>query len=107
MLNDHAARMTREAKLVYRCDLPPGAEHGTFFAPAAFEIARLDQLEREVFGPILHVIRWRGGQLDAVLDQVGGDRLRPDARHPQPDRRDGRASSSAALGSAMSTSTAT
>ncbi|MBV8653870.1 MAG: bifunctional proline dehydrogenase/L-glutamate gamma-semialdehyde dehydrogenase PutA, partial [Alphaproteobacteria bacterium] len=70
MLNDHAARMTREAKLIYRCELPKGAEHGTFFAPAAFEIARLDQLEREVFGPILHVIRWRGGQLDAVLDQV-------------------------------------
>jgi RHH-type transcriptional regulator, proline utilization regulon repressor / proline dehydrogenase / delta 1-pyrroline-5-carboxylate dehydrogenase len=70
MLNEHASRMTREARLVYRCDLPQGADTGTFFAPCAFEIDRLGRLEREVFGPILHVVRWRSGELDAVLDQI-------------------------------------
>jgi RHH-type proline utilization regulon transcriptional repressor/proline dehydrogenase/delta 1-pyrroline-5-carboxylate dehydrogenase len=69
-LQKHATRMTREGRLICRAGLPPGTEHGTFFAPSAFEIARLAQLEREVFGPILHVIRWRGGELDAVLDQI-------------------------------------
>jgi RHH-type proline utilization regulon transcriptional repressor/proline dehydrogenase/delta 1-pyrroline-5-carboxylate dehydrogenase len=70
MLEAHVARMTREGRLVCRAELPPGIEHGTFFAPAAFEIDRLGQLEREVFGPILHVIRWKSGQLDSVLDQI-------------------------------------
>jgi len=70
MLEKHAARMTREAKLIHRLDLPAGATQGSFFAPRAFEIDRLDRLEGEVFGPILHVVRWRGDQLDQVLDQI-------------------------------------
>jgi RHH-type proline utilization regulon transcriptional repressor/proline dehydrogenase/delta 1-pyrroline-5-carboxylate dehydrogenase len=70
MLEAHAARMTREAKLIYQLDLPQDAANGTFFAPRAFEIEGLDRLEREIFGPILHVVRWRGDQLDQVLDQI-------------------------------------
>ncbi len=70
MLEAHAARMAREAKLVYRLDLPAATAHGSFFAPRAFEIDRLDRLSGEVFGPILHVIRWKGGGLDAVLDEI-------------------------------------
>ena len=70
MLEKHAARLTREAKLVHQLELPPGTANGSFFAPRAFEIDRLDRLEGEVFGPILHVIRWRGDQLDQVLDQI-------------------------------------
>ncbi|HEV8015261.1 MAG TPA: bifunctional proline dehydrogenase/L-glutamate gamma-semialdehyde dehydrogenase PutA [Stellaceae bacterium] len=66
----HDARMRREAKLLRVLDLPPGTEHGTFFAPRAFELDRLDRLTGEVFGPILHVIRWQSGHLDRVLDAV-------------------------------------
>jgi RHH-type transcriptional regulator, proline utilization regulon repressor / proline dehydrogenase / delta 1-pyrroline-5-carboxylate dehydrogenase len=70
MLEKHAARMAREAKLIHRLDLPAWTAQGSFFAPRAFEIDRLDRLEGEVFGPILHVVRWRGDQLDQVLDQI-------------------------------------
>jgi RHH-type transcriptional regulator, proline utilization regulon repressor / proline dehydrogenase / delta 1-pyrroline-5-carboxylate dehydrogenase len=66
----HDSRMRREAKLLRVLDLPPGTEHGTFFAPRAFELDRLDRLTGEVFGPILHVIRWQSGHLDRVLDAV-------------------------------------
>ncbi len=70
MLEAHAARMESEAKKIYQLDLPPDIANGIFFAPRAFEIDRLDRLEREIFGPILHVVRWRGDQLDQVLDQI-------------------------------------
>jgi RHH-type transcriptional regulator, proline utilization regulon repressor / proline dehydrogenase / delta 1-pyrroline-5-carboxylate dehydrogenase len=70
MLEKHAARLGREARPIYRHTLPPETAHGTFFAPCAFEIDRLDRLAGEVFGPVLHVIRWRGDQLDQVLDQI-------------------------------------
>jgi len=69
-LERHAERMTREGRLICALDLPPGTEHGTFFAPRAFEIDRLDLLRGEVFGPILHVIRWQGDALDRVLDAI-------------------------------------
>ena len=69
-LQSHAERMTREGKLVRALTLPQGTEHGTYFAPRVFEIDRLDRLTGEVFGPILHVIRWQSGRLDKVLDAV-------------------------------------
>jgi RHH-type proline utilization regulon transcriptional repressor/proline dehydrogenase/delta 1-pyrroline-5-carboxylate dehydrogenase len=69
-LERHAARMAREGRLLYQCPLPADAEHGTFFAPRAFEIDSAGRLEREVFGPILHVIRWRADHLDAVCDEI-------------------------------------
>ncbi len=47
-------------------DLPPGL----FLAPVAFEITRVADLDREVFGPVLHVVRWRGGELEALVDQI-------------------------------------
>ncbi|MEE8333603.1 MAG: bifunctional proline dehydrogenase/L-glutamate gamma-semialdehyde dehydrogenase PutA, partial [Alphaproteobacteria bacterium] len=57
-LDAHAARMKAEGRLIYSRVLPPGTAYGTFFAPCAFAIDRLALLEREVFGPILHVIRY-------------------------------------------------
>lgn len=45
---------------------------GHFFAPVAYEIDSLDQLEREVFGPILHVIRFKASKIDAVIEEING-----------------------------------
>ncbi len=69
-LEAHAARMEREGRLIYRCTLPPGTEHGTFFAPRAYEIDSAGRLPGEVFGPILHIVRWDADRLDAVLDEI-------------------------------------
>jgi RHH-type proline utilization regulon transcriptional repressor/proline dehydrogenase/delta 1-pyrroline-5-carboxylate dehydrogenase len=71
-LEAHAARMRREAKEIYRTALGPDCAAGTFVAPQAFEIDRLDRLQREVFGPILHVLRFKQDRLDQLLDQVDG-----------------------------------
>jgi RHH-type proline utilization regulon transcriptional repressor/proline dehydrogenase/delta 1-pyrroline-5-carboxylate dehydrogenase len=38
-------------------------------APVAFEISRIADLQEEIFGPVLHVVRW-GGDIDAVVDQI-------------------------------------
>jgi RHH-type transcriptional regulator, proline utilization regulon repressor / proline dehydrogenase / delta 1-pyrroline-5-carboxylate dehydrogenase len=69
-LEAHAERMTREGRLLFQCPLPPASAHGTFFAPRAFEIDSARRLEREVFGPILHVVRWPARRLDRVLDEI-------------------------------------
>ena len=70
ILTGHAERMDREARLIAAATLPEAAAHGTFFAPRAYELKDLGQLHKEIFGPVLHVIRWKGDQLDAVIDQI-------------------------------------
>jgi RHH-type proline utilization regulon transcriptional repressor/proline dehydrogenase/delta 1-pyrroline-5-carboxylate dehydrogenase len=69
-LQRHAERMAREGSLLYQCALPAEAENGIFFAPRAYEIDRIGRLEREVFGPILHVVRWQRSRFDELLDAI-------------------------------------
>lgn len=70
ILDDHAARMDREAKSIKVAKLDASASHGTFFAPRAYEISSLAQLPREVFGPVLHVLRWKASNLDKVIADI-------------------------------------
>jgi RHH-type transcriptional regulator, proline utilization regulon repressor / proline dehydrogenase / delta 1-pyrroline-5-carboxylate dehydrogenase len=66
----HAARMSREGRLIYELPLGRDCAEGCFFAPRAFEIDSLERLTREVFGPILHVLRFRQDGLDQLLDGI-------------------------------------
>ncbi|MGY0559000.1 MULTISPECIES: bifunctional proline dehydrogenase/L-glutamate gamma-semialdehyde dehydrogenase PutA [unclassified Lysobacter] len=70
MLEDHAERMDREATPIATGDMGPDTAHGTFFAPRAYALDSLDQLKQEIFGPVLHVIRWKADQLDAVIAAI-------------------------------------
>ena len=70
MLEAHGERMRRVARLLYETPLPPECRHGTFVAPKAFEIDRLDLLKREVFGPILHVVRYASDRLEEVCEAI-------------------------------------
>ena len=49
--------------------LPPT---GTYVTPAIVELDRARELREEVFGPVLHVVRWRADALDALLDDLAG-----------------------------------
>ncbi|MBA3928195.1 MAG: bifunctional proline dehydrogenase/L-glutamate gamma-semialdehyde dehydrogenase, partial [Xanthomonas sp.] len=70
ILDDHAVRMAKEARLIKQANAGDDTAHGTFFAPRAWELTSLDQLQKEIFGPALHVVRWKADQLDAVIDQI-------------------------------------
>jgi RHH-type proline utilization regulon transcriptional repressor/proline dehydrogenase/delta 1-pyrroline-5-carboxylate dehydrogenase len=69
MLEKHAARMDQEAELLYQVPLTGGTE-GFFFAPRAYRLDSLSRLTGEVFGPILHVLTFKAGELDKVLDAI-------------------------------------
>ncbi|HND81688.1 MAG TPA: L-glutamate gamma-semialdehyde dehydrogenase, partial [Accumulibacter sp.] len=69
----HARWLDSFALPIYTCQLDEEAtRHGTFFAPRAYEIDSIERLEREVFGPILHVVRWRTDELDQVCAAIAG-----------------------------------
>ena len=70
-LADHCARLASEGRLVAQGNLPDETAHGTYLAPHIFTLDRLNQLEGEVFGPVLHIIRYKADDIDDVLAQIG------------------------------------
>jgi len=70
VLDAHVDRMNSEANVLHRCTLPPATEAGTFFAPTLVAIDSIDVLEREVFGPVLHVMRYRNRDLAKTIDAI-------------------------------------
>ena len=62
-LDAHVARLEREAVILHRCDPGPWAKRGSFFGPVMAEVPAPDFLDREVFGPILHVYRYDAAEL--------------------------------------------
>lgn len=69
MLEAHYAKMMSAGKLIAEIQIKD-APNGHYFKPCAFEIDHLGILEGEVFGPILHVIRFKAGELDQVMDAI-------------------------------------
>ncbi|HYI83392.1 MAG TPA: bifunctional proline dehydrogenase/L-glutamate gamma-semialdehyde dehydrogenase PutA, partial [Acetobacteraceae bacterium] len=67
---DHVEAMRRKGRAVYAPPLPEACRFGTFVAPTLIEIGVMGDLEREVFGPVLHVLRFRRGRLDALVDEI-------------------------------------
>ncbi|MFG1345023.1 bifunctional proline dehydrogenase/L-glutamate gamma-semialdehyde dehydrogenase PutA [Xanthobacter autotrophicus DSM 431] len=66
----HVAAMAAKGCKVHRLPLPPEAARGTFVAPTLIEISSMADLDREVFGPVLHVLRWRRRELRPLLAAI-------------------------------------
>jgi RHH-type proline utilization regulon transcriptional repressor/proline dehydrogenase/delta 1-pyrroline-5-carboxylate dehydrogenase len=64
---DHASRV------IFRWDEGRALPQGRFVPPAMIALDRASDLREEVFGPMLHVVRWRAGALDALLDDIAGN----------------------------------
>jgi RHH-type proline utilization regulon transcriptional repressor/proline dehydrogenase/delta 1-pyrroline-5-carboxylate dehydrogenase len=62
--------MRHEARELIELTLPAETALGTFVAPAIYEIPSLKVLHGEVFGPILHVVRFAGDRLGEVCDAI-------------------------------------
>jgi RHH-type proline utilization regulon transcriptional repressor/proline dehydrogenase/delta 1-pyrroline-5-carboxylate dehydrogenase len=66
-LNRHVQRLKRQARLLG--ETPLRSDFPLLLAPVAFEIGTIAELDEEIFGPVLHVVRW-GGDVDAVVQQI-------------------------------------
>ncbi len=67
-LQAHADRLEREGRIIHR--LEPGANRGSYFGPVIAEVPAPDYLEREVFGPILHIYRYDPADLEEVAGKL-------------------------------------
>ncbi|WP_188590266.1 aldehyde dehydrogenase family protein, partial [Achromobacter denitrificans] len=68
----HIEAMRTAGHRVDQAELNGECRHGTFVPPTIIEIDDVGELTREVFGPVLHVVRYKRDELDALLEAVNG-----------------------------------
>jgi len=69
-IEEHVARARDEGRVIAELAAPAAAPGGTFVAPVAIRVPGIAAIEREVFGPVLHVATFRAEELDAVIAAV-------------------------------------
>lgn len=69
-LQTHVAHLLEKHELIYQCPLTEAHQQGHFMPPTAIAIHQLSVLEKEVFGPILHVMCYERDQLDQVIEEI-------------------------------------
>ncbi|MGH6705400.1 MAG: bifunctional proline dehydrogenase/L-glutamate gamma-semialdehyde dehydrogenase PutA [Sphingomicrobium sp.] len=69
-LQAHLDELKSKGRLLAEIELPESAARGHFVKPSMYEIKSLKELDREHFGPILHVVRWKSGELDKVIEAI-------------------------------------
>ncbi len=74
-LNAHADYMKSHGKLLYQCEFSEDVvdENGHFFfAPRLYEINDIGVLQQEVFGPCVHIVRYKGNEIESIIDSING-----------------------------------
>ncbi len=70
VIEQHIASMNHAGYAITRVQLGSHCKRGTFVAPTLIEIDSIDVLGKEVFGPVLHVLRYRREDMDGLIDQI-------------------------------------
>lgn len=69
-INRHITAMEALGRRIDQSPLPLEAAHGTFVPPTIIEIESIADLSREIFGPVLHVLRFRRDRMDALVTAI-------------------------------------
>ncbi|HEY5071266.1 MAG TPA: bifunctional proline dehydrogenase/L-glutamate gamma-semialdehyde dehydrogenase PutA [Caulobacteraceae bacterium] len=65
------AHLSRSAaRILHRSPLPAGLDRGCFVAPTLISLDRIEDLQAEVFGPVLHVTTWKSGRLEQTVEAI-------------------------------------
>ncbi len=70
ILKSHVDNMKKRHEVLYQCSLDESLESGYFMPPTAIAIDQIGALEKEVFGPVLHVVKFKRQDLDKVIEQI-------------------------------------
>lgn len=70
IIKDHVTAFKTKFELIYQCQLTSDCDKGFFMPPTAIAIEDITVLDKEVFGPVLHVIKYKRKALDEVINQI-------------------------------------
>ena len=67
-IQGHLQRLRRDARSLLEdgASLSGGSGIANLLPPQAFEVARIADMQQEIFGPVLHIVRWNGDPLDVI-----------------------------------------
>jgi RHH-type proline utilization regulon transcriptional repressor/proline dehydrogenase/delta 1-pyrroline-5-carboxylate dehydrogenase len=73
-LNAHSDYMETNGQLLYQCEISAevSSNEQFFFAPRLYEIKDISVLKKEVFGPCVHVVRFKGNEIEKVIEKING-----------------------------------
>ncbi len=73
-LNAHSEYMEQNGTLLYQCEIADDVSNNEhfFFAPRLYEIKDISVLTKEVFGPCVHIVRFKGNEIESVVDKING-----------------------------------
>jgi len=66
-IGDYCAAMEAKGRLIAKLDAPAG---GRFVAPHIFRVSGIEEMEREIFGPVLHVATFDADEIDKVVAAI-------------------------------------
>ena len=69
-LQSHITRAKKEGRLIHQMNLEDEHKQGFYVAPALIKIEHINDLEEEVFGPVLHIIQFEAKQLESICDEI-------------------------------------
>lgn len=69
-LEAHIDRFRAQGRLLFRGRLPSNVPEGQFVSPAVIQLDSMNALQTEIFGPVLHVIRYKAGELDRIIAEI-------------------------------------
>ena len=69
-VNEHIQRMKKDAKLIAKKDITKRQKSKLTLSPYIFEIKNINQLREEIFGPVLHIIKYKQQEIDSVVNQI-------------------------------------
>jgi RHH-type transcriptional regulator, proline utilization regulon repressor / proline dehydrogenase / delta 1-pyrroline-5-carboxylate dehydrogenase len=69
-IEKHIQQFKQAGKLIFRCKQPDNLANGYYVQPAIIELDSMQQLTEEIFGPVLHIIRYNANSLDQVIDDI-------------------------------------
>ncbi|WP_165483028.1 bifunctional proline dehydrogenase/L-glutamate gamma-semialdehyde dehydrogenase PutA [Legionella genomosp. 1] len=72
VLKAHVEQMRKSHEIIYQCRLSEDCRNGYFMPPTAIALDSINSLKKEVFGPVLHVIRYPRKGLDKVISEING-----------------------------------
>ena len=69
-LESHIEKIRHDATLLYSLPEPKNCSNGFYVTPALIEIDNISLLDQEVFGPILHVVRYKTNEIDTIINDI-------------------------------------
>ncbi len=71
LIDTHCEKLTAEGRLIHKVELSDKLDRkGFFVAPAVFRLDNIIQLEKEIFGPVLHVVTFDAEELDNLVENI-------------------------------------